>query len=78
MTNTQSTFARHAASATRRSDLLLRSDRPLSHVVQVPCDRDGLVVRQHEPRSLEQHFMLRTSNFGLKDLNGQVTLLPTH
>jgi hypothetical protein len=54
--------------------LLLRADRALGLVPEVPRDLDRLAA-QHQPRGLQEHLMLRRSDLSLNDLDGEI--LPT-
>jgi hypothetical protein len=53
---------------------LLRPDRPLGHLAQLPCDRDRL-TRQHQPRGLEEDLVLHGTDLTLNDVDREI--LPT-
>src|SRR5262249_32166464 len=53
-----------------------RPDRPLGHVAEPPRDLDGF-AGQRPRRGLEQDLVLRRSNLGLDDLDGEILLAAT-
>src|SRR5689334_22306038 len=53
---------------------LLRPDGPLGPIAKLAGDLDWL-AGQHEFRSLEPHLVLRRSDLGFDDLNGEILLV---
>jgi len=51
-------------------------NRPLRTVTELSGDLDRIAA-EHEPRGVEQGFVLGGADLRLDDLNGQVFLLPT-
>jgi hypothetical protein len=67
-------YAPRVTSARRRGREPLRSDRPFRALAEPARDRDRLVA-QDQRRGFEQRFVHGAADFGLDDLDSQVSLL---